>query len=237
MSQPPFQPPPPPSQPPQPPQQPPQSAYNPYSQPTTPQQQPPTFGPAPVPGQPPMQGGPAQNPGQPPVYGAPAYPAPAFGQQPSPSGSPVGAVLLGFFVSVIVSLFYSGLILLTWKDQTVAVANTLYLGHALINGAIVGALVGAVGHRNGGAWACGAVVAALGALFGYTNGSMLIFAVEESPVALMHLLEYEPFFAFKGWWNDEANGGMDWFSPLGLVLAAAAAWGIARLIGDKRRPA
>lgn len=29
-------------------------------------------------------------------------------------------------------------------------------------------------------------------------------------------------------------GGVDWYSPLGLVIAAAAAWGLAYVIGTKR---
>ncbi|NUP14552.1 MAG: hypothetical protein HOZ81_00280 [Streptomyces sp.] len=234
MSQPPFQPP---QQPPQPPQQPP-NAYNPYNQPTPPQQ-PPGFGPAShAPGQPPMPAGPPPAPGQPPMQ--PMYPAPPFqgmpyGHQPNASGHPVGAVFLALFVSLIISMLYSGLILLTYKDMTVTVANTMYLGHALINGAVVGALIGAVGHRSHGAWIWGAVIAALGAFFGYTNAFPLVIADAQSPAAIGDMMEADPFIPAKAWWNDETGGGVDWFSPLGLVLAAVAAWGLAYLIGNRRR--
>ncbi|MET9832342.1 hypothetical protein ABZ078_24270 [Streptomyces sp. NPDC006385] len=87
--------------------------------------------------------------------GAPPFQAPPFGQRPNASGHPVGAVFLGFFVSVVASLLYSGFLLIAYKDQSVAVA----------------------------------VVAAPAAMFGYTNGLVLISAVEESPMALRDLLE------------------------------------------------
>ncbi|MGI5378629.1 hypothetical protein ACQEV2_31140 [Streptomyces sp. CA-251387] len=176
-------------------------------------------------------------PGQPSMYPAPPYQAPPFGQRPNAGGHPVGAVFLGFFVSVVVSLLYSGLILATYKDQTVTVANTLYLAHALINGAIVGALVGSVGRRNTGAWIWGAVIAALGAFFGYTNAWPLIVAESQSLGTLWDLLRYDALLPAKAWWNDESSGGVDWFSPLGLLVAAGAAWGLAYLLGNKRRQA
>ncbi|MGW1028632.1 hypothetical protein ACWD4J_33945 [Streptomyces sp. NPDC002577] len=217
MSQPPFQPPPPP-------QRPPQVAYNPYNEPGGPQQPPqPRFGPPPP------------VPGQPPMYPAPPFQAPPFGQQPNAGGNPVGAVFLGFFASVVVSLLYSGLILATYKEQSVATANALYLTHALLNGAIVGSLVGSMAHRSNGSRISGAVIAALGAFFGYANALPLIIATNQTSTALRDLLEAEPFFPAKAWWTDEATGGVDWFSPLGLVVAAAAAWGLAYLIGNKRR--
>ena len=233
MSQPPFQPPP---QPPQPPQGP----NNPYMQPAPPQQAP-GFGPPPVPSQPPMHPGMPPAPGQPaqPMY--PMQPTPPFqapyGQRPNASGHPVGAVFLGFFASVIVSLLYSGLILATYEDQTVTQANTMYLVHALINGAIVGCLIGLVGHRNTGAHVGGAVIAAAGAFFGYTNALPLIIADRQSPAAIGDMMEADPLIPAKAWWNNEMEGGVDWFSPLGLLLAAAAAWGLAYLIGSRRRQA
>ncbi|MER5937493.1 hypothetical protein ABT121_09260 [Streptomyces sp. NPDC001928] len=171
------------------------------------------------------------------MHPAPPFQAPPFGQRPNTSGHPVGAVFLGLFASIIVSLLYSGLILATYKDQSITTANTLYLGHALINGAIVGWLVGLVGHRNTGAHTWGAVIAALGAFFGYTNAIPLVFADSESPGAVWDLLRYEPFWPAKAWWTDQSTDGVDWFSPLGLVLAAAAAWGLAYLIGNRRRHA
>ncbi|MFH0519042.1 hypothetical protein ACHBTE_17975 [Streptomyces sp. M41] len=172
-----------------------------------------------------------------PMHGAPHFQAaPPFGQRPNASGHPVGAVFLSFFISVIVSMLYSGLILATYEDLTVTTANTLYLGHALLNGAIVGFLIGKVGHRNTGAWIMGAVIAALGAFFGHTNAFPLVLADGQSPSAIWDLVRYEPFWPAKAWWIDESTDAVDWFSPLGLVVAAAAAWGIAYLIGNKRRP-
>ena len=233
MSQPPFQPPQPP--------QPPQNHQNPYAQPVPPQQ--PGFGPpAPPLGQPPMYAGP-QPVGQPPVQPmypmqpAPPFQAPPFGQRPNAGGNAVGAVFLGLLVSFVVSALYTGLILATYKDITSnAVSNTLYLGHALLNGAIVGALVGKVGRGSNGARIGGAVIAALGAFFGYANALPLIIAKEQSLMAIKDMLEYNPFLPAKAWWHSEATGGVDWFSLLGLVLAAGAAWGVAYLIGSRRRP-
>ncbi|GHK04795.1 hypothetical protein SY2F82_65920 [Streptomyces sp. Y2F8-2] len=208
--------------------------------PPVPGQQPVQAGLPPVPGQAPVYGGPPPVPGPPPaqlpypVQPGPPFQARPLGQQPSASGNPVGAVLLGFFVSVVVSLLYSGLILATYKDQSLTTANTLYLAHALLNGAIVGSLVGLMAHRSNGARIGGAVIAALGAFFGYVNAIPLVFAWERSPMALMDLLEAEPFFPAKAWWTSEAHGGVDWFSPLGLVVAAAAAWGLAYVVGNRR---
>ncbi|MER5752746.1 hypothetical protein [Streptomyces sp. NPDC002088] len=130
--------------------------------------------------------------------GPPFQPAP-FGQRPSAGGNPVGAVLLAFFVSVVVSLLYSGLLLATYQDLSATTANVLYLAHALLNGAIVGALVGSMGHRSNGARIGGAIVAALGAFFGYANALPLIYAVKQSPTALTDLLKVEPFFPAKAW--------------------------------------
>ncbi|MFE7441500.1 hypothetical protein ACFU7X_13685 [Streptomyces chartreusis] len=166
----------------------------------------------------------------------PPFQAP-YGQRPNASGHPVGAVFLGFFASVIVSLLYSGLILATYEDQTITQANTMYLVHALINGAIVGCLIGLVGHRSTGAHVGGAVIAAAGAFFGYTNALPLIIADRQSPAAIGDMMEADPLIPAKAWWNNEMEGGVDWFSPLGLLLAAAAAWGLAYLIGSRRRQA
>ncbi|MCD9880723.1 hypothetical protein [Streptomyces guryensis] len=147
-------------------------------------------------------------------------------------------MFLGWLVSFVVSVLYTGLVFATYKQITTTTAsNTLYLAHALLNGAVVGALIGKVGRDSNGARIGGAVIAALGAFFGYANALPLILAKEQSFMALKNLLEYEPFFPAKAWWHSEATGGVDWFSVLGLVLAAAAAWGVAYLVGNKRRPA
>jgi hypothetical protein len=205
MSQPPFSSPPPPSQPPQ-------GPYNPYNQPAPP----------------------PQPQGFAPLHPAPPFQAPPFGQRPNAAGNPVGAVFLGFIVSVVVSLLYSGIILATYKEQSLTTANILYLGHALINGALVGSLVGLVGHRSNGAHIAAAVIAALGAFFGFTNSLPLIFADAQTPSFVADMLRHDPFFPAKAWWNSETGGGVDWFSPLGLVIAAAAAWGLAHVIGNRR---
>jgi hypothetical protein len=201
---------------------PPQHPYQPYGQPVPPQQPPgpPGYGPQPVHG---------------------AYPAPPFAPQPfaprppRSGGHPVGAVLLGLLASFLVALLYTLLNVATYKDQTLTTANALYLGHALLNGAIVGLLVGLVGGRSNGARIGAALIAALGAFFGYTNSLPLVYAVESTPTAAWDLLSYEPFFPAKAWWTSEADGGVDWFSPLGLVLATAAAYGLAYAMGTRRR--
>lgn len=244
MSQPPFQPPQQPPQPPEAPQVPPYPG-NPYAQPA------PGFGPPGAPQHPPMQAAPPSAPAQPPMYGAPQpfpgqqpYPmqpgqpfqAVPFGQQrPTTSGNPVGAVLLGLLVSLFVSLLYSGLIMATYKDQSDSTVRVLYIAHAVLNGAVVGAVVGKVGHRSNGAKVGGAVVAALGALFGYANAIPYIVASSSSVQALRDLLESDPFFPAKAWWHGSSrNGGVDWLHLLGLLLAAAAAWGIAHVMGGRR---
>ena len=170
-----------------------------------------------------------------PMHSAPPFQAPPFGQRPNASGHPVGAVFLGFFASVIVSLLYDGLVLATYKDQSLTASHTLYLIHALVNGTIVGCLVGLVGHRSSGAQISGAVIAALGAFFAFTNAIPLILAESQSPSAIGDMMESDPFLPAKAWWNNEIDGGVDWFSPLALLIAAAAAWGLAYLIGNKRR--
>ncbi|MFI8233120.1 hypothetical protein ACIGDI_30255 [Streptomyces sp. NPDC085900] len=197
--------------------------------------------PPPAPGQPPMYGAPQPFPAQQPYPLQPGQPFQAvpFGQQrPATSGNPVGAVLLGLLVSLIVSLLYSGLIMATYKDQSDSTVRLLYVAHALVNGAVVGAVVGKVGYGSNGAKVGGAVVAALGALFGYANAIPYIVASSSSVQALRDLLESDPFFPAKAWWHGSSkDGGVDWLHLLGLLVAAAAAWGIAYLMGNKRRPA
>ncbi|GAA4807737.1 hypothetical protein GCM10023220_42570 [Streptomyces ziwulingensis] len=169
-----------------------------------------------------------------PAQPVPPYRAP-YGQPPrARSGHPVGAVFVGLCVSVVVSLLYSGLIVLTYKEQSLAASQTLYLVHAVVNAAIVGALVGLMGHRSTGAPLGGAVVAALAAFFGFTNAVPLILAESQSPAAIGDMMQVDPLIPAKAWWNDEINGGVDWVSPLGLVIAAVVAWGLAYAIGRSR---
>ncbi|MFJ9589879.1 hypothetical protein [Streptomyces acidicola] len=166
----------------------------------------------------------------------PSYQAPPFGQQPNTAGgNPVGAVLLGFFASVVVSLIYSGVIFATYKDQSETAAHTLYIGHALLNGVVVGALAGLVGGRGNGARIGAAVIAPLGAFFGYTNAVPLVIADSQTPSVVWDMLENEPFFPAKAWWGS-ANDST-WISLLGLVVAAAAAWGLAYAVGNRGRRA
>ena len=188
-------------------------------------------GPQPVP-----QGQPS---GQPmyPMQPTPPFQAPPFGQRPNASGNPAGAVFLGLLVSFVISLVFSGLIVVIGEHLRFGTSTALYFAHALLNGAIVGALIGKVGHRSNGARICGAVIAALGAFFGWANSFPMYIVKEKGFFGIRDMLEYDPFFPAKAWWNDEIHGGVDWTSPLGLVLAAAAAWGIAYLIGNKRRQA
>ncbi|WP_244184375.1 hypothetical protein [Streptomyces cellostaticus] len=185
-------------------------------------------------GQAPVQFGLPPVPGQAPMHPAPPFQAPPFGQRPNAAGNPVGAVFLGFLVSVVVSFLYSGINVATYKEQSLTTANILYLGHALLNGSVVGSLVGLVGRRSNGARIGAAVIAALGAFFGFANSLPLIIADSETPRVAWDLLQHEPFWPAKAWWNNETGGGVDWFSPLGLVIAAAAAWGLAYAIGNKR---
>ncbi len=195
-----------------------------------------------MPGQPPMQPGPPFVPGQSPMQpmqpGPLPYQAPPFGQQPNAgnTGSAVGAVFLGFFASVVISLIYSVITLATAKDQTNTTSNIFYLLHALLNGVVVGALAGLVGRRSNGARIGAAIIAALGTFFGYTNFVALIFVEGGSLMSLKYMLENDPLYPAMTW-GTLYGGGIDWISLLGLPLAAAAAWGLAYAIGNRDRRA
>ncbi|MFD0258178.1 hypothetical protein [Kitasatospora indigofera] len=208
--------------------QPPPYPYNPYNQPPMAQQPPGPGVPPPFPGQLPPQ------PGQPyPPQPYPAQPGP-FGQQPArSSGRPAGAFFLALLASVLVSLIYSGVIVATYKDQSQDTVHILYVVHALINGAAVGVLTGLVGHRSGGARAAGTVVAALGAFFGYANAVPLVIADNNGVEVLRMMLEHDPFTPAKAWWGSQTGG--EWIALLGLLLAAATAWGLAYAVGRSRR--
>lgn len=213
----------------------PQPQYNPGNQPPVPQQPP---GPPAGFGAPPAA--PGQFPAQPPPPGYASYPAPygqqapgqPWGQQPRP-GNPVGAFFLGFLVSVAVATLYSLVMYGTYEDVTKNVAMTLYVVHALLNGAAVGAVVGMVARGRTGAHISGAVVAMLGAFFGYTNGVVFITADSGGFTAFRDMMEFAPFFPAKAWWG--AASDSEWHSLLGLLVAAAAAWGLAFVIGRNRR--
>jgi hypothetical protein len=168
-----------------------------------------------------------------PMQPGPPFQAPPFGQQPNASGHPVGAVFLGFFASVVVSLIYSVLIVATYQDQSETTAQTLYVAHALLNGVVVGALVGLVGRRSNGARIGAAIIAPLGAFFGFTNSIPLIIADSQGTPAIGDMMEDVPFLPAKTWWGSQ--GDTTWVSLLGLVVAAAAAWALAYAVGNKRR--
>ncbi|WP_228034322.1 hypothetical protein [Streptomyces spongiae] len=169
------------------------------------------------------------------------YAAPPFGHHPTTpgtgnTGNAVGAILLGFLVSFVVSLVYVGINMATYKEQSSAVSNILYLLHALLNGAAVGALAGTVGRGSNGARVGAAIIAALGVFFGYTNTVVSLFLRDGSLMPLKYMLEDDPLYPAKAWF-DTQGGGVDWISLLGLPLAAATAWGLAHLIGNKGRTA
>ncbi|MET7478716.1 hypothetical protein ABZT17_30725 [Streptomyces sp. NPDC005648] len=146
----------------------------------------------------------------------------------------MGAVFLGFVVSFVVSSLYTGVVLATYKDQSNTTAHVLYFAHALLNGALVGALVGKMAPTSGGARIGGAVIATLGTFFGYANAVPFVILKEQSEFVLRDMLESHPFYPAKAWWQNGADGGVAWPNLLGLLVAVAAAWGIAHLVGTKR---
>ncbi|MER7706813.1 hypothetical protein ABTX81_28435 [Kitasatospora sp. NPDC097605] len=203
----------------------------PYGEPNPYQQQPP------VPQQPPAYGAPPPFPGQP--YPGQPYPGQPYPVNPAPyapprTGSPVGAFFLGLVASVVVAAIYSAILVFMFGDHPSRdTVHTLYLAHAFVNGAVVGLLVGLVGRRSPGAWIAGAVVAALGAFFGYADAVPFVILRESGADGLQFMLEHEPFTPAKAWWG--AWDGTQWISVLGLAVAALAAWGIAFLTGRNRR--
>ncbi|MBT2491149.1 hypothetical protein J7E96_22015 [Streptomyces sp. ISL-96] len=197
-----------------------QPQYNPGNQPPVPPQPPAPpqgFGAPPAPGQFPMQSG----------Y---PYQAP-YGPRPR-SGNPVGAFFLGLLVSMVIAALYSFVLYATYEDLTKNTGLTLYVVHALLNGAAVGAVVGLVGRSSVGARIGGVIVAMLGTFFGDTNGVVLITA-DTGFYAFKSMMQDSPFYPAEAWWGSGTDG--EWHALLGLVAAAAAAWGLAFLIGRSRR--
>lgn len=246
MNQPP-QPQQPPSQPPRPPQAPGQPSqpqgggpgYGYPQQPVAPQQQMGVGAPQPVPGQAPAPGYPPPMGGQPPYpgagpQGAPGhmpYPGSTMGQRPK-SGSPVGAFFLGLLASFVVAAVYTLVFVFTPLADTRASVNTLFFVHAVVNGAVVGWLVGMVGRRRTGAYTGGAVVAALGSFFGFTN-AMPLFAWQVGGFdAVFNMVKMTPLYPLEAWWGPDGTG--HFVAILSLVVAAAAAWGVAFAVGRKR---
>ncbi len=203
-----------------------QPQYNPGNQPPMPQQPPgppPGFGaPPPTPGQFPMQPG----------YQYPAAPYAPYGQQPN-SGKPVAAFFLGLLVSFALASLYSLVIYASYEDMSQDVARVLYVGHALLNAAAVGTVVGLVARGRVGAHITGAIVAMLGAFFGYTNGVALIFTDVDGMSGFSDMMEDAPLTPAKAWWGDPRDPEL--ISLVGLLVAAVVAWGMAFLIGRRRR--
>ncbi|MFI1940694.1 hypothetical protein ACH44C_26545 [Streptomyces purpureus] len=146
----------------------------------------------------------------------------------------MGAFFLGLLVSVVVSLLYTGVVLFTYKEQSVETAQILYVAHGLLNGAAVGLVTGLMARGRAGAWAAGALVAALGAFFGYTNAVPLIIAEQDGVPAIGDMMEIDPLIPAKAWWG--ANGDAEWIALLGLVVAAGTAWVLAHLVGKRSTP-
>lgn len=183
----------------------------------------------------PQVAGPYPAPMQPPWPGQPGmqqpYPAPAVGRPDS--GSPVGAFFLGFLASFVVAALYTAVNAATLDELSYTMVNTLLIGHALLNGAIVGWVVGLVGRRSTGAHISGAVVAVLGAFFGFTNSVPVLRAGYGDFQAVVDMVKFAPFFPAKVWWGADATG--HFLSILSLLVAAGAAWGVAHAVGRKRR--
>ncbi|OEJ41309.1 hypothetical protein AR457_09595 [Streptomyces agglomeratus] len=163
----------------------------------------------------------------------PGYPQQVpHGPRPS-SGNPVGAFFLGFLASVVVSLVYGGIVYATYRDQSQNTVHALYVLHALLNGAVVGALVGLVAHRRTGAHVSGAAVAVLGTFFGYTNAVVFVTLDAGGLYAFRDMMQGDAFIPAKAWWGNGGGGRL--VSLAGLVIAAATAWGLAHLVGRNRR--
>ncbi|MDQ8707075.1 hypothetical protein RCO28_32060 [Streptomyces sp. LHD-70] len=231
--------------------QPPQpDSGNPYAQPSGP------GAPPPMPPQPPMgppPGAPAGPPpgppqGVPPQQGFPGQPPvpPQFAGQPGPmqggmpqqypapqtgGGSAVGAFFLGWLVSFVISLIYVVIIFAVYQDLTEAASYAVYYGHALLNGAAVGAVAGLVGRRSNGAHVSAGIIGALGTFFASTNAFVVIY-LDSTGGGPGYLLTEMPFMPAEAWWGPDASSGL--LALLGLVLAGAAGWGIARLTGSRR---
>ncbi|THA25079.1 hypothetical protein E4198_10365 [Streptomyces sp. RKND-216] len=227
------------NQPPQPPSQPPQPARGygyPQQPPAPPQPQAGVGGPQPVPGHVP--------PGQPPMGGQPMYPGGGWqgapGQMPFPGGpmqqsqrgSSAGAFFLGLLTSFVVATLYTLLFAFTHADASRAVVNGFFFAHAVVNGAVVGWLVGLVGRRRTAAHVCGAVVAALGSFFGFANAMPVIIWKVAGFEAVFDMLKMNPNYPLEAWWGPDGTG--HFVALLGLVVAAAAAWGVAFAVGRKR---
>ncbi|MFR9756617.1 hypothetical protein [Streptomyces sp. TR06-5] len=187
---------------------------------------------------------PPQGPGGPGAAGPPMYPGAwqgAPGPVPYPgagapvrpgSGSPVGAFFLGLLASFAVALVFSVLNALLVLDQSRTAVNTVYIVHGLLNGAVVGWLVALVGRRSTGAHAGGAVVATLGAFFGFTNSIAVLNIVNGGLWGFFDLLSYDPLWPATAWWGLDGLGHA--LALVGLAAAAGSAWGTAHLVSRKR---
>lgn len=181
-----------------------------------------------APGQVPMQQG---WPGQPMQGGYPAYPGGGMGQPRQ--GSPASAFFLGLLASFVVSVIYTAINVATLRELSHAMVNTLLIGHALLNGGVVGWIVGLVGRRSTGAHSGGAVVAVLGAFFGFTNSIPFVMGEGGGFRLFIGMMKHEPLFPAEMWWGSSTVGHL--LSLLSLLAAAGAAWGVAHAV-SRRRP-
>ncbi|MEW2069072.1 hypothetical protein [Streptomyces sp. NPDC007346] len=194
--------------------------HNPYGQPAqqpVPPQQQPGYGyPAPYPPQQPMQHG---------------YPSPYPPGFPPPGGARPGrAFFLGLLVAVGLSVAYTGVLLITHEDLSRVGLQAGYLVLAAALAVGVGAVVGRTGGRKAGPHVWAAILAALAAYFGVTNGYVFTLLEAGGTDLLEMMLEHEPLAPHKFWWK-RLNGGV---ALVGLAVAAGGAFAVANVTSKKQ---
>ncbi|WP_419997354.1 hypothetical protein [Streptomyces boninensis] len=165
----------------------------------------------------------------PPVQPGLAY-QPGFPPPPPRRGNPVGAFFLALLVSVVLSGIYSMILLASYEDLSKVGLKTSYVIFGLVLALAVGAVAGKVGGPSTGAHICAAVLAALGAFFGFTNGYVAILIDAADFDLLGDMLEEKPFFPAEAWWK----GLKAAIALPGIFLAAIGTWGMAHLTGKRR---
>ncbi|MEU9093935.1 hypothetical protein [Streptomyces sp. NPDC048428] len=200
-----------------------QPAPNPYlqapAQPPAPPQMPPAAPPQGFGGFPQQQPYPGGGYAQQPYPGAP--------QQPR-SGNAVGAFFLGLPISLVMSLVLSGALFAVYKSSPASATTfrVVYGLAALLIAAAVGAVVGRVGGRSGGAHAAAGFLTALGIFFGFTNYLFPVLYDLGDIYAVRDALEADAFFPAKAWAES--------FTVITTLAGAAAAWGMAYAVGNRR---
>ncbi|MFP3991572.1 hypothetical protein U9R90_29715 [Streptomyces sp. E11-3] len=175
--------------------------------------------------------GPPMQPQQPMQPGY-AYPPQGFqpGFPPPAAGNPAKAFFLGLLVSVVGSLVFAGILVVSYEDLSKVGLKLSYVAFALAVGALVGVVAGKSGGRGGSTMVVAALLAALGTFFGYTNGQVFILLDAAGADLVEHLLEDEPFFPAEAWW-EVLSGGI---ALLGVAAAAGAACGTAHLASKRQ---